>query len=64
MAVQCRAFRTTGEHPIGVDGKGWTAAGELIAGDQLLGADKSKLPVESVSESGDAETVYNFWVAD
>jgi hypothetical protein len=47
-----------------VDGKGWTAAGELIAGDQLLGADKSKLPVESVSESGDAETVYNFWVAD
>ena len=62
--VQGRAIRTTGEHPFWVDGKGWTAAGELKAGDQLLGADKSKLPVESVVETEDTETVYNFRVAD
>ena len=36
----------------------------MKAGDNLLTADKSKLPVESVSESMDTETVYNFRVAD
>ena len=64
VVVQGRVIRTTSEHPFWVDGKGWTAAGELKAGDQLLGADKSKLPVESVSETEDTETVYNFRVAD
>jgi hypothetical protein len=59
-----RVIRTTDEHPFRVDGKGFTAAGELKAGDQLLGADKSKLPVENVVETGDTETVYNFCVAD
>ena len=64
VVVQGRVIRTTAEHPFWVDGKGWTAAGELKAGDNLLTADKSKLPVESVSESMDTETVYNFRVAD
>ena len=64
VVVRGRVIRTTSEHPFWVDGKGWTAAGELKAGDQLLGADKSKLPVESVSETEDTETVYNFRVAD
>ena len=64
VIVQGRVIRTTSEHPFWVDGKGWTAAGELKAGDQLLGADKSKLPVESVVETEDTETVYNFRVAD
>ena len=64
VVVQGRVIRTTDEHPFWVDGKGWTAAGKLKAGDQLLGADKSKLPVESVSETEDTETVYNFRVAD
>ena len=64
VVVQGRVIRTTAEHPFWVDGRGWTAAGELKAGDNLLTADKSKLPVESVSESGDTETVYNFRVAD
>ena len=36
----------------------------MKAGDQLLAADKSKLPVENVSKTGDTETVYNFRVAD
>ena len=47
-----------------MDGKGWTAAGELKPGDNLLAADKTRLPVENVSETGDTETVYNFRVAD
>jgi hypothetical protein len=64
VVVQGRVIRTTDEHPFWVDGKGWTPAGELKAGDQLLGADKSKLPLENVVETGDTETVYNFRVAD
>ena len=64
VVVQGRVIRTTDEHPFWVDGKGWTAAGELRAGDNLLAADKSKLQVENVSETGDTETVYNFRVAD
>ena len=64
VVVQDRVIRTTSEHPFWVDGKGWTAAGELKAGDNLLAADKSKLPVENVSETGDTEIVYNFRVAD
>ena len=59
-----RVIRTTDEHPFWADGKGWTTAGELKAGDNLLASDKSKLPVENVSETGDTETVYNFRVAD
>lgn len=47
-----------------MDGKGWTPARELKAGDQLLTVNKSKLPVENVVETGDTETVYNFRVAD
>ena len=64
VVVQGRVIRTTAEHPFWVDGRGWTAAGELKAGDNLLTADKSKLPVENVFETGDIETVYNFRVAD
>ena len=64
VVVRGRVIRTTSEHPFWVDGKGWTAAGELKAGDNLLSAEKSKLPVENVSETGDTETVYNFRVAD
>ena len=33
-------------------------------GDHLLTVNKSNLPVENVFETGDAETVYNFRVAD
>ncbi len=47
-----------------MDGKGWTPARELKAGDQLLTVNKSKLAVENVFETGDTETVYNFRVAD
>ena len=64
VVVQGRIIRTTAEHPFWVDGKGWTAAGKLKTGDNLLTANKSKLPVESVFETGDTETVYNFRVAD
>ena len=64
VVVQGRVIRTTSEHPFWVDGKGWTAAGELKAGDNLLTAGSSKLPVEYVSKNRDTETVYNFQVAE
>ena len=64
VVVQGRVIRTTDEHPFWVDGKGWTPARELKAGDQLLTVNKSKLAVENVFETGDTETVYNFRVAD
>src|SRR5262249_25832194 len=59
-----RVIRTTGPHPFYVKDQGWRAAGELQAGDQLRSHDGSWLPVEAVTDSGDAAPVYNLRVAD
>jgi hypothetical protein len=57
-------FRATKEHPFFVNGKGWTAAGELRPGD-LLATDVGKwLEVEHVGSTGERGPVHNFRVAD
>ncbi|QDV51345.1 polymorphic toxin-type HINT domain-containing protein [Gimesia fumaroli] len=62
LGVGGQVIGTTEEHPFFVAGKGWVPAGELEAGDQLLGHDDQLTAVESVTKSGRYETVYNLRV--
>ncbi len=58
-------IETTAEHPFGVAGRGWTAAGELAIGDGILGmAVGATTAVEGVAPSGLYQQVYNLRVAD
>jgi RHS repeat-associated protein len=57
-------IRTTGKHPFWVDGRGWTAAGELMEGDRLRSHEGGWVVVNRVQDVGDFETVYNLRVAE
>ncbi len=63
LRVGGRVVTTTEKHPFYVVGKGWTWAGELQAGDMILGHDGCATAVESVVETGRHETLYNLRVA-
>ena len=56
--------RTTAEHPFWVLDKGWTPAGELQPGEQLVGHDGQVATVGEVYDTGCIETVYNLRVAE
>jgi intein/homing endonuclease len=64
LHVGGQVIRTSGEHPFWVEGKGWTAANELQAGDLLVSHDGQILPVEEVYDTGEWETLYNLRVSD
>ena len=64
IQVGGRLIRTTPEHPFYVEGKGWTPAKSLVAGDLLRSHDGRWLPVESARISGEVAPVYNLRVAD
>jgi hypothetical protein len=64
VTVSGQRIGTTAEHPFYAYGKGWTPAGELANGDQLLSADGRWLSVEKVYNTGRLETVYNFRIAE
>jgi hypothetical protein len=64
LHVGGQVIRTTDEHPFWVDGQGWTAARDLVAGDRILGRDGETATVEEVFATGVWETVYNFRVAE
>ena len=53
---------TTSEHPFWVEGRGWTPAAQLRAGDPLRQPDVSTVAVQSVHATGQTATVYNFEV--
>jgi intein/homing endonuclease len=57
-------IRTTPEHPFWVEGKGWTAAGSLIAGDRLLTLMGDSFRLEEVYDTEESEAVYNVRVAE
>jgi hypothetical protein len=57
-------IRTTAEHPFFVAGKEWLSAGELQAGDRLLGPNGEFVAVEEIFDTGEFDTVYNIRVAD
>ncbi|MDY3557152.1 polymorphic toxin-type HINT domain-containing protein, partial [Gemmata sp. JC717] len=57
-------IRTTPEHPFWVDGKGWTAAGSLGAGDRIATLSGEWVPITEVYDTEEWEPVYNLRVAD
>jgi RHS repeat-associated protein len=57
-------IRATPEHPFWVEGKGWTEAGELTAGDRVPSARGGWLQVEELTPETATQTVYNFEVDD
>jgi hypothetical protein len=59
-----RSIRTTAEHPFYVQGKGWTAAAELVPGDLFRSHDGGWNPVESINPTGEVATVYNMRIAE
>jgi len=64
LRVGDRTIGTTAEHPFYVHERGWTAAGELEAGDLLATGDGRWIAVEACYNTGRFETVYNFRIAD
>lgn len=54
-----KVIRTTADHPLYVQGQGWTNAAELRPGDQLLSHNGTTLPVEGVADSGEQGVVYH-----
>jgi hypothetical protein len=60
------ALRVTDEHPFYVDGRGWTGAAALRAGDRLVSPDGSARVVSGNADYKPAAgaMVYNFTVAD
>jgi hypothetical protein len=60
-----RVIPTTAEHPFYVVGKGWTAAGELRPGDQLIGLKPPEyVTVTALRSTGRLDKLYNLGVAD
>ena len=56
--VNGQIIRTTAEHPFWVDGRGWVAAKDMQAGDQLVSHDGQSVAVEQIVDTGESETVY------
>ena len=63
LEVGGRSIRTTAEHPFWVEGRGWTKAADLIAGDRLRCADGRRVVVAGVRDAGEIAAVYNLRVA-
>ncbi len=64
LQVGGQVIETTREHPFYVHEKGWTAAEELLEGDQLVGHDGTLTAVESVASTDQVKTVYNMRVSE
>ncbi len=55
-------LRATGPHPFWVQGRGWTEAKDLVAGNRLQQGEGGEAEVVSVSDTGTREAVFNFAV--
>jgi hypothetical protein len=64
LYVNGRTIRTTAEHPFWVRDRGWVAAHQLEAGDELRAHDGRWLKVDGLEGPKASETVYNMCVAD
>jgi hypothetical protein len=64
LYVNGRTIRTTAEHPFWVRDRGWVAAHQLEAGDELRALDGRWLKVDGLEGPKASETVYNMCVAD
>jgi Pretoxin HINT domain len=64
LYVNGRTIRTTAEHPFWVRDRGWVAAQQLEAGDELRALDGRWLKVDGLEGPKASETVYNMCVAE
>jgi hypothetical protein len=64
LSLAGREIGTTREHPFYVEGKGWTPASDIRAGDRILLKSGEWLRVDAAADSGRVETVYNLEVED
>nr|MCU0687149.1 polymorphic toxin-type HINT domain-containing protein [Polyangiaceae bacterium] len=55
-------LQVTAEHPLTARGRGWTEAGQLVPGEQVLSAGQDWLRVQQVTEVPGRHTVYNLEV--
>lgn len=65
VVTDAGTWTATANHPIWIDGKGWTPAGELTAGDRLVGSTGGILVVKEMHDRGwlSGQTVYNLSVS-
>lgn len=64
LRVDGRRIRTTDEHPFFVQGKGWTSAKDLLAGDVLRSHDGQGVTVEGVRPLREIVPVYNLRISE
>jgi hypothetical protein len=62
--VSGKEIRTTGEHPVHVEGRDWITVAEFKVGDRLSSHNRVCGVVQEVYDTGAYETVYNLRVAD
>jgi hypothetical protein len=63
LVIGGQTLRLTAEHPFHTLTRGWTRAGDLRAGDWVLGEKGEWLPIGKVEPAGDPVVVYNMCVA-
>ena len=65
VVTDAGTWTATANHPIWVDGKGWTEASQLTAGDRLVGSTGGILVVQAMHDRGwlSGQTVHNLSVA-
>jgi hypothetical protein len=57
-------IEVTSEHPIWLDGKGWTFVKDLKVGNLLVSSDGTKLAIDKIEKEQRKATIYNFEVKD
>ena len=65
MVTDAGTWTATANHPVWVEGKGWTDAVDLTTGDQLVGSTGGLLVVQAMHDRGwlSGQTVHNLHVA-
>jgi len=57
-------IEATKEHPVWIDGRGWTEVKDLKVGDLLVTSDGLKIAIDKIEKEPRVTTVYNFTVLD
>jgi hypothetical protein len=57
-------IEATKEHPVWIDGRGWTEVKDLKVGDLLVTSDGRKMAIDKIVKEPRVTTVYNFEVAN
>src|SRR5262249_45046469 len=64
LIVGRQRIRTTAEHPFWVRGRGWTAAHQLMVGDQLKSHDGKWVALSAIDGGKESAPAYNMRIAE